>query len=119
QTRLHRTHGDTQRERNVLVAQAIDLPQDDHRALLEGQPGQSVAQPGGQFLLGQPPFRSEVRPAQTVAVSGDARVEGDLIGAVTAPPEPVPVASLVDGDPIDPCAQSRLPAKPMDRPEYP
>ena len=46
-------------------------------------------------------------------------IERHLIGPVAAAPEPVAVAGLVDGDPIDPGAKARLSAEPVDRAETP
>ena len=42
---------------------------------------------------------------------GDVLVERHLIRAVATPPEPVPVARLVDGDPVDPGTEARLAAE--------
>ena len=45
---------------------------------------------------------------------GDVLIERHLIGAVAPPPEAVPVARLVDGDAVDPGAEARLAAEPVD-----
>ena len=45
---------------------------------------------------------------------GDVLIERHLIGAVAPAPEPVAVARLVDGNPVDPGAQARLAAEPVD-----
>ena len=45
---------------------------------------------------------------------GDVLIERHLIGAMPPPPEPVPVARLVDGDAVDPGAQARLAAEAVD-----
>ncbi len=44
-------------------------------------------------------------------------IKRHLIGAMTTPPEPVPIARLVDGDPIDPGPESGLPAETGNRAE--
>ena len=43
----------------------------------------------------------------------DVLIERHLIGAVTPAPEPVPVARLVHGDAVDPGAEARLAAEPV------
>ena len=48
---------------------------------------------------------------------GDVLIERHLIGAMAAPPEPVAVARLVHGDAVDPGAQARLAAEPVNRAE--
>ena len=42
-------------------------------------------------------------------------IERHLIRPVTAAPEPVPVPSLIDGDPINPGAKARLASEPANR----
>src|SRR5262245_40778447 len=44
-------------------------------------------------------------------MSGHVRIERDLVGAVTAAPEPVAVSRLIHRDAINPGTQRRLPAK--------
>jgi hypothetical protein len=46
-------------------------------------------------------------------------IERDLIGTVAAPPEAVPVARLIDGDPVDPGAKGRLTPETGNGPEDP
>ena len=50
---------------------------------------------------------------------GDVLIERHLVGAVTAAPEPVPVARLVHRDAVDPGAEARLTAEPVDGAEHP
>jgi len=42
-------------------------------------------------------------------------IQRDLIGPVTPLPEPVPIARLVHGDPVNPGSQAGLTTKPMNR----
>jgi hypothetical protein len=44
-------------------------------------------------------------------------IERHLVGAMASPPEPVPIAGLVDGDAINPGAEARLTAEAVDRAE--
>jgi tetratricopeptide (TPR) repeat protein len=74
-------------------------------------------EPFGQLLAGERALGSHTAARQRVAVRGDVLVERHLIIAVAAPPEAVPVTRLIDRDPVDPCAQARVPAEAMDRPE--
>ena len=46
-------------------------------------------------------------------------IERHLILAVTPAPEPVPVARLVHGDAVDPGAEARLAAEPVNGAEHP
>ncbi len=48
----------------------------------------------------------------------DVRVERHLIVAMATPPEPVPVARLVDRDAVNPRAKARLPPEPVNRAEH-
>jgi hypothetical protein len=52
-------------------------------------------------------------------MSGNVLIERHLILAVTPAPEPVPVARLVHGDTVDPGAQARLGAEPVNGAEHP
>ena len=45
-------------------------------------------------------------------------LERNLIGAPATPPEPMPVASLVDGDPVNPRPEARLAAEAMNRAKH-
>ena len=47
----------------------------------------------------------------------DVDIQRHLIGPMAAPPEPLPVARLIDGDAVDPGAKGRLAAKTMNRAE--
>ena len=47
----------------------------------------------------------------------DVLIERDLIRAVAPAPEPMTVARLVHGDPVDPRAEARLPAEAVNGPE--
>ena len=44
---------------------------------------------------------------------GDVRIERDLIAAMPAPPEAMAIARLVDRNAVDPGAQARLAAEPV------
>src|SRR5690348_11927233 len=119
QTRFHRANGDAERERDVLVAQAVDLAQHDGGALIERQPVQRALQPIAELLLLECAVGPQVQRRWEIAVRRDVRVERDLIVAVPPPPEPMPVARLVDRDAINPGAKTRLATEPMDGAENP
>ena len=70
-----------------------------------------MLQPRGQLLLGEHAVRRRLAARAELAVRGDVLIERHLIRAVTPPPEPVPVARLVDGDAVDPGAEARLAAE--------
>ena len=54
------------------------------------------------------------RAGLELAVRRDVLIERHLIRPVAPPPEPMAIPRLVDRDPIDPGAQARLAAEPMD-----
>ena len=76
-----------------------------------------MLEPFGQLLLREQPIRTRVPRRLQLAVVGDVLIERHLIGAVAPPPEPVAVARLVQRDAVDPGAEARLAAEPVDRPE--
>jgi tetratricopeptide (TPR) repeat protein len=119
QARLHRPDRDAKRKRDFFVAQAIDLAQHDRRALVERQGVERLLQARGELLLGEQAVGAERGRRKQVAVGSDVGVERHLIGAMTPPPEAVPVAGLVHRDPVNPGAERRLTAKTADRPKHP
>ena len=70
-----------------------------------------------QLLLREHAIGRRLAARQELAVRGDVLVERHLIGAVAPPPEAVAVARLVDRDAVDPGAEARLAAEPVDGPE--
>ena len=73
-----------------------------------------MLQPLGQLLLRQHAVGRQLAAGQELAVRRDVLIERHLIGPVAPAPEPVAVARLVDGDAVDPGAQARLAAEPVD-----
>ena len=100
--------------RDLVVAQAVDLAQDDRGPLVERQVIERRLQPRRQLLLREHPVGPRLARREELAVRRDVRIERDLIGAVTPAPEPVAVARLIDGDAVDPGAQARLAAEAAD-----
>jgi len=111
--------GDSQRERDLLVAEPVDFPQDDSGALLETGGLQRVPHPTRRFLPAQREFGVAPGVRQhVVAVLLEVRVGGDtLIRLEPAPPPPLPVPGKVDRDAIDPRSKRRLAAEPVNRAE--
>src|SRR5436190_16454663 len=58
QPRLHRPDRHTQGKRDVVVAQTVDLPEDDGRALIERQAIEGALEPFAEFFL----FENAIRP---------------------------------------------------------
>ena len=105
--------------RDFLVAQAIDLAQDDGRSLIEWQLPQCVLQAAGKFFLRQQPVRRRLASGRTLTTRRFVLIERDLIGAVAAAPKTLAVAGLIDRDAVHPGAKARLTAEMVDRAENP
>src|SRR5512141_1616839 len=104
--------GDAQRERDLFVAQTVDLAKDDGRPLIEWQAVERRLEPLAQFTL----------PKDTVGARGDLLggqltvvalviLNRDLQRAPAAMPPSQPVLGLVDRDAIDPRPQRGLAAE--------
>ena len=119
QPRLDRADRDAERKGDFLVAEAVDLPQDDRRPLIERQVIERLLQLRGQLLLREHAVGRFLPARWKVAVRGNVLFERHLIGAVTPAPETVPVPRLVDGDAVDPGPQARLTTEPVNGPEDP
>ena len=115
QPRLDGADRDAEREGDFVVAQAVDLAQHDHRALIERQLIERRPQPLGQLLARK--ARSGdgvVAGLAQVAVRGHVLVERHLVGLVAPPPPALAVARLVDDDAVDPGLEGRLAAEVVD-----
>ena len=113
EARFDSADGDAEGEGDLVVAQAIDFTQHDGGALIERQLIECLLQPRGQFLLGEDAVRRRVAVRAELAVQRDVLIERHLIRPVATAPEAVPVARLVDGDAVDPGAEARLTAEPV------
>src|SRR5205823_1814412 len=108
QARLHRSNRHSERERNLIVTESVNLAQYDRRPLIERKPVECVLQPFGELLLREQAIRCELAPRYEFAVRRHVLIERHLIRPMAAPPEPVAVARLVDRNPVDPGAESGL-----------
>jgi len=116
--RLHGANGDAEREGDLLVAEAVDFAQDNGRPLVERQVIQRMLKPLRQFFLGEQTVRCRFPTRPEFAMGGNVLIERHLIGAVTPPPESVPVACLVHRDPVNPGAKARLAAESVNGAEH-
>ena len=103
QPRLDRADGHVQRLGDFVVAQAVDLPQDDDRSLIERQRVERRPEPRGHLLARQRAIGSvAVARLPQLAVIEHVLFELHLIGAPAPAPPALAVARLVDGDAINP-----------------
>jgi hypothetical protein len=92
-------------------AQAVYLAKNERGALVEGQTVERLPDARRRFLAGQEPIRQRRAFRLHVAELLQMLVERHLAAAVTAPPPALPVARLIDHDPVNPGAKGRLPAE--------
>ena len=105
--------------RDLVVAQPVDFTQDDSRPLIKRQMVERRLQTLGELFLSEHPIGTGIAGRDELTVRRHVLIERHLIGAVAAPPEAVPVARLIDRDPVDPGAKRRLAAKTGDGSENP
>src|SRR5688572_17417306 len=112
QARLHGADSNAEGVCNLFVAEAVDLAEHDHRALIERQVVERRPQALCQLLarVGAVGGGVIARLAQ-IAVGKDVLIEGNLVGLVTPPPPSLPVTGLVDADAVNPSLESRLAAE--------
>ena len=119
QPRFHGADGNTERESNLFVAQAVDFPEHDGGLLIEWETIERDANPFGELLAAEQAVR---RPAvvrlRDVAMVADVLIERDLLRAMAPPPRPLPVTHLVDDNPINPRAEAGLPSKGVNGAEH-
>ena len=105
---------------DLFVAQAVDLPQDDDRSLIERQGVQRRPESRGHFLARKRAVRSvAVARLTQLAVIEHVLFELHLIGAPPPAPPALTIARLVDGDAVNPGPERRLPAERVNGAEDP
>src|SRR6185295_15589626 len=118
QPRFDGADRDAERKRDLFIAEAVDLAQDDRRALIEGQLIERPLEPERELLLGEHAVRGRLAAREEFAVRGNVLIERNLVGAMPPPPEAMAVARLVHRDAVDPGAQARLAAEAVDGAEH-
>ncbi len=98
------------RSGDLLVGQAVDFPEHNHRALFERQCVQGAPHLPGGFLLLQHPIRHRRLPSLRQLALRRV-IQAHLLRAMPPPPPALPVRRLIDGDPINPGPQRRLTAE--------
>ncbi len=97
---------------NLFVAQPVYLPQDDDRSLIERQCVQRRPEPRRHFLARKRPVGGvTVTRLPQFAVVEHVLFELHLIGPSAPAPPALPIAGLVDGDPVNPRPERRLTAE--------
>lgn len=80
QARLDRADGHAERTGDFFVAQAVDLPEDDHGPLIEGQTFERLPDALRRFALLEDAVRHRELPhVGQLAVGRRVFVEGDLL----------------------------------------
>src|SRR4030095_6926570 len=117
-TRFHGADSDTQRKSDLVVAQAVDLPQHDGRLLIKRQPVERGSNLFGELLLPPQPVGAVIVRLGQFAVILDVLIQRDLLRTMTPPPPALPVARLIDDDAIDPGAKAGMAAERVDGAEH-
>jgi hypothetical protein len=108
QPRLDRPDGHAEGKRNFLVTEPVNLSEHYRRSLVERQSVERTVEARRQLLLSEEPIRRRLTTGLKLAVRGNVLIQGNLIGAVAAAPETMPIARLVHGNAVNPRPQRRL-----------
>src|SRR5262249_15933148 len=111
--------GNTKREPDLVVTEAVDFANDHGGPLIEPGPLEGGADAVSQLLAAEHAIGG--RPVglfRQIAVIADVLVERHLLRPMPAPPPALAVPRLVHDDPIDPGAEGRLASKTMDGSEH-